>query len=178
MTIRTGSGDICYTRSDPDVATGADLVLTLCNYDPEFIALAVGAEVLTVNSPAGLGERRPSRGSGRSPLLDEDPWMGLRRMRRRIRTGTTSTRTSFGRSVTTRSVGTPCKWCSTGPPPPPRVWGLAGSEMCRRSPTRTSKPTGHLMMCPTLPMRRTTRTLWNAGSSTLRTAAHDKRIIN
>ena len=50
---RTGSGDICYTRTDPDVATGADLVLTLCNFDPEFIALAAGAEMLTANGQPG-----------------------------------------------------------------------------------------------------------------------------
>ena len=44
VTTRTGCGDICYTRTDPDVDTGADLVLTLCTFDPELIALATGAE--------------------------------------------------------------------------------------------------------------------------------------
>jgi hypothetical protein len=53
VTTRTGCGDICYTRTDADVATGADLVLTLCNFDPEFIALAVAAEVLTANGQPG-----------------------------------------------------------------------------------------------------------------------------
>lgn len=53
VTTRTGCGDICYTRTDADVATGADLVLTLCNFDPEFIALAISAEVLTANGQPG-----------------------------------------------------------------------------------------------------------------------------
>jgi hypothetical protein len=53
VTVRTGCGDVCYTRTDADVATGADLVLTLCNYDPEFIALAVGGEIFTENGQPG-----------------------------------------------------------------------------------------------------------------------------
>lgn len=53
VTVRTGCGDVCYSRTDPDVATGADLVLTLCNYDPELIGLAVGAEAFTHNSQPG-----------------------------------------------------------------------------------------------------------------------------
>ena len=56
VTTRTGCGDICYTRTDADVDTGADLVLTLCNHDPEFIALAVGAEVLEVNGEPGYAK--------------------------------------------------------------------------------------------------------------------------
>jgi hypothetical protein len=54
VTTRTGCGDVCYTRTDPDVPTGADLVLTLCNYDPELIGLAIGAEALTVNTAPGF----------------------------------------------------------------------------------------------------------------------------
>lgn len=53
VTTRTGCGDICYTRTDPDVATGADIVLTLCTFDPEFIALAVAAEQFTENGQPG-----------------------------------------------------------------------------------------------------------------------------
>lgn len=53
VTTRDGSGEICYTRTDPDIETGADLVLTLCNFDPEFIALAVGAEVFAANGEPG-----------------------------------------------------------------------------------------------------------------------------
>lgn len=54
VTTRTGCGDICYTRTDPDVPTGADLVLTLCNYDPELIALAIGGENFTENGQPGF----------------------------------------------------------------------------------------------------------------------------
>lgn len=53
VTTRTGCGDICYTRTDPDVETGADLVLTLCSFDPELIALAVSAEVIMANGEPG-----------------------------------------------------------------------------------------------------------------------------
>jgi hypothetical protein len=56
VTTRTGCGDVCYTRTDADIETGADLVLTLCNHDPEFQALATGAEVLDVNSAPGLAK--------------------------------------------------------------------------------------------------------------------------
>lgn len=56
VTTRTGSGEICYTRTDPDVETGADLVLTLCNFDPEFIALAVGAEVFQNEGQPGFAK--------------------------------------------------------------------------------------------------------------------------
>jgi hypothetical protein len=55
VTTRTGCGDICYTRTDPDVETGADLVLTLCSFDPEFIALAIGAEVITEAPSTNIG---------------------------------------------------------------------------------------------------------------------------
>lgn len=53
VTTRTGCGDVCFTRTDPGVETGADLVLTLCSFDPEFIALAVGAEVITNEGQPG-----------------------------------------------------------------------------------------------------------------------------
>lgn len=53
VTTRTGCGDVCYTRTDPDVETGADLVLTLCNFDPEFIQLAIGAEAITNEGQPG-----------------------------------------------------------------------------------------------------------------------------
>lgn len=56
VTTRAGDGTICYTRTDPDVETGADLVLTLCNFDPEFIALAVGAEVITNEGEPGFAK--------------------------------------------------------------------------------------------------------------------------
>ena len=56
VTTRTGCGDVCYTRTDPDVETGADLTLTLCNFDPEFIALATGAEVFEANSLPGFAK--------------------------------------------------------------------------------------------------------------------------
>lgn len=56
VTTRTGCGDVCYSRTDPSVETGANLVLTLCNFDPEFIALAVGAEVITNEGQPGFAK--------------------------------------------------------------------------------------------------------------------------
>lgn len=44
VTTRTGCGDVCYTRTDADVNTGADLVLTICTFDVELIALVTGSE--------------------------------------------------------------------------------------------------------------------------------------
>lgn len=69
VTTRTGCGDICYTRTDPDVDTGADLVLTLCNLDPELIALATGAEVLTVNGEPGY-----AKGLTAGPAVEFHAW--------------------------------------------------------------------------------------------------------
>jgi hypothetical protein len=56
VTTRTGCGDICYTRTDPDIDTGADLVLTLCNLDPELVVLATGAELITANGQPGYAK--------------------------------------------------------------------------------------------------------------------------
>lgn len=56
VTTRDGCGNICYTRTDPDVETGADLVLTLCTFDPEMIALATSAEIFTANSQPGFAK--------------------------------------------------------------------------------------------------------------------------
>jgi len=47
VTTRAGDGTICYTRSDADVNTGADLVLTICTFDLELIALMTGSESYT-----------------------------------------------------------------------------------------------------------------------------------
>lgn len=69
VTTRTGCGDICYTRTDPDVETGADLVLTLCNFDPEFIALAVGAEVITNEGEPGF-----AKGTTTAPAVEAHFW--------------------------------------------------------------------------------------------------------
>lgn len=69
VTTRTGCGDVCYTRTDPDVETGADLVLTLCNFDPEFIALAVGAEVITNESQPGF-----AKGTSVAPAVEAHFW--------------------------------------------------------------------------------------------------------
>lgn len=70
VTTRTGSGEICYTRTDPDVETGADLVLTLCNFDPEFIALAVGAEVI----PSGPDNIGWAKGTQTAPAVESHFW--------------------------------------------------------------------------------------------------------
>lgn len=44
---RDGCGNVCYTATNPDTNTGADLVLTLCTFDVESIALATGASIVT-----------------------------------------------------------------------------------------------------------------------------------
>lgn len=61
VTVRTGCGDICYTRTDSDVPTGADLVLTVCTFDVELISLITGGENYTVNgAPAmAIGTQTP-----------------------------------------------------------------------------------------------------------------------
>ena len=71
VTTRNGCGDVIYTRTDPDQDTGADLVLTLGNYDPEFISLATGAEVTTgPDSLPGF-----AKGTGMAaPLVEAHFW--------------------------------------------------------------------------------------------------------
>lgn len=54
ITNRDGSGNICYTRTTPDVPTGADLVLTICSFDVELIALFGGYESYTENGAPAL----------------------------------------------------------------------------------------------------------------------------
>ena len=54
VTTRTGCGDVCYTRTDPDVPTGADLVLTICTFDIELIALVSGGESYTFNAAPAM----------------------------------------------------------------------------------------------------------------------------
>lgn len=56
VTTRDGCGDICYTRSDPDVETGADLVLTVCSFDPELISLVTSAEIFEANGQPGFAK--------------------------------------------------------------------------------------------------------------------------
>lgn len=56
VTSRDGCGEICYTRSDPDVETGAGLVLTLCTFDVETIALVTAAEVFAANGQPGFAK--------------------------------------------------------------------------------------------------------------------------
>lgn len=54
ITNRAGDGTICYTRTTPDVPTGADLVLTICVFDVELIALMTGSESYTENSAPAM----------------------------------------------------------------------------------------------------------------------------
>jgi len=52
---RNGCGDICFTRTNPDSNTGADLVLQLCEIDYEFIALALGTSIIVDGSAENIG---------------------------------------------------------------------------------------------------------------------------
>jgi hypothetical protein len=54
VTNRAGDGSICYTRTTPDVPTGADLVLTICVFDVELIGLMGGYEVYTENGAPAM----------------------------------------------------------------------------------------------------------------------------
>lgn len=45
VTTRNGCGAVIYTRTDPDVEIGADLVLTLGLWDPELLQLATSGEI-------------------------------------------------------------------------------------------------------------------------------------
>ena len=54
VTNRAGDGTICYTRTTPDVPTGADLVLTICVFDVELIGLFTGGEVYTENAAPAM----------------------------------------------------------------------------------------------------------------------------
>ena len=92
VTNRAGDGTICYTRTDPDVPTGADLVLTICTFDVELIALATGAESYVDptagrRQPSGSPRETRSNPTSGPVLLTVPP-----RSQRRTPTGITSTR--------------------------------------------------------------------------------------
>lgn len=52
---RDGCGNVCYTATNPDTNTGADLTLTLCTLDVESIALATGASIVIDGSAENIG---------------------------------------------------------------------------------------------------------------------------
>lgn len=54
-TQRNGCGVICFTRRTPDETVGHDLTLIMCDWDPEFIALATGATVIPDGSSEAIG---------------------------------------------------------------------------------------------------------------------------
>lgn len=52
---RDGCGNVCYTKSNADTNTGADLTLTLCTFDTETIALLTGAALFLDGSSEIIG---------------------------------------------------------------------------------------------------------------------------
>lgn len=52
---KDGCGNTCYSATNPDTNTGADLVLTICTFDVEFIALLTGASIVIDGSAENIG---------------------------------------------------------------------------------------------------------------------------
>lgn len=70
---RSGCGDICVSITDPDVTTGEDLTLTLCQLDLELISILTGGEVLLDSSGEVIGVEAPDP-SATPPLVEFDAW--------------------------------------------------------------------------------------------------------
>ena len=70
---RDGCGNICVSITDPDVTTGEDLTLTLCQLDLELIAILTGGEVLLDSSGEVIGVEAPDP-SATAPLIAFESW--------------------------------------------------------------------------------------------------------
>lgn len=65
---RSGDGTICVSITDPDVTTGEDLTLTLCQLDLELLSILTGAELLLDGSAEVYGLEAPDPGATQSPV--------------------------------------------------------------------------------------------------------------
>lgn len=70
---RSGCGDICVSITDPDVTTGEDLTLTLCQLDLELISILTGAEVLLDSGGTVIGVEAPDPGAT-APIVEFNGW--------------------------------------------------------------------------------------------------------
>lgn len=70
---RDGCGNICFTRSDVDVLTGADLELQLCQLDLELISTLTGGQVLLDSGGSVIGVEAPMA-SATPPVVEFDFW--------------------------------------------------------------------------------------------------------
>lgn len=70
---RDGCGNICFSRTDVDVLTGADLELQLCQLDLELISLLTGGQVLLNGSGSVIGVEAPMA-SSKHPVIEFDFW--------------------------------------------------------------------------------------------------------
>lgn len=70
---RSGCGDICVSITDPDVTTGEDLTLSLCQLDLELISILTGGEVLLDGSGEVIGVEAPDP-SATAPVVEFNAW--------------------------------------------------------------------------------------------------------
>jgi hypothetical protein len=70
---RDGCGNICVSRQDPDVTTGEDLTLELCQLDLELISLLTGGEVLLDGTGEVIGVEAPDPGNV-PPTIEFNAW--------------------------------------------------------------------------------------------------------
>lgn len=70
---RDGCGNICVSLTDPDVTTGEDLTITLCQLDLELISLLTGGEVLLDGSGEVIGFEAPDP-AATPPVIEFNAW--------------------------------------------------------------------------------------------------------
>lgn len=70
---RDGCGNVCFTRTDADVLSGAELTLELCQLDLELISTLTGAEVLMDSGGTVIGIEAPLI-SSTAPIVQFDFW--------------------------------------------------------------------------------------------------------
>lgn len=70
---RDGCGEICVSLTDPDVTTGEDLTLNLCQLDLELISILTGGEVLLDGSGEVIGVEAPDP-SSTAPVVEFNAW--------------------------------------------------------------------------------------------------------
>lgn len=70
---KSGCGDICVSKQDPDITTGETLTLTLCQLDFELISILTGAEVLLDSTGEVYGIEAPDP-SATAPVVEFNGW--------------------------------------------------------------------------------------------------------
>lgn len=70
---RDGCGNVCFSREDPDLTTGEDLTLVLCQLDLELISLLTGGSVLLDSGGTVIGVEAPDPALT-PPLIEFNGW--------------------------------------------------------------------------------------------------------